>query len=179
MDSSNREVRAGDKRSRGKTRANGYTSVSRDSGGTVRGADSEKEADGEMDTDGRPTRGSAPQPSLIDPSHHSSLIRPSSPSELAAATAVSVSSVLIAGAGFMCDAYDLFIMNVLLVVMGCEYGGQSGDELCKLSSADEASLASAVVVGAVSAHFITQRITAHMAGREPHTQLPFPPPHVL
>ena len=66
---------------------------------------------------------------------------------------LTLSSVLIAGAGFMCDAYDLFIMNVVLVVMGCdassrEDGGAAG--VCELSAVDKSSLASAVLVGSIA-----------------------------
>ena len=176
------------------SRANGYSSLARDShasytasgehtgrvGSEPSGGNSEdalqrqrqQQQSGEQRRDGASssrTAGGASESVAVDvSSSRSTLICPSSPTNAAGAVrptsspAVSVSSVLIAGAGFMCDAYDLFIMNVLLVVMGCEYSG--GGSVCQLSSANEASLASAVVVGAVSRrHICTQERTPTQA----------------
>ena len=137
------EEGGGKRRSFGRSKASGYTSLSRDN------TDRSQRVTDEHD------EASKPQPTVplsADPALHSSLVPASVPASAVAGVAVSVSSVLIAGAGFMCDAYDLFIMNVLLVVMGCQYGLQpTGDNICKLTSSEESSLASAVVVGAVSA----------------------------
>ena len=162
----NRAGGAGGKRSRGKGRANGSDSSRHNDSGKRAGDVQLKEE--KVGSEGAATSqlpraslssssSGASQPLSLDPTAHSSLIVSSSPSSLVA-TSVSVSSVLIAGAGFMCDAYDLFIMNVLLVVMGCEYAPDPAVP-CKLSSGDESSLASAVVVGAV------RRTTQHSTHR--------------
>ena len=66
---------------------------------------------------------------------------------------------VLSGVGFLCDAYDLFIMNVVLVVLGCDAAagrdGQHNDDnaqsvACFLSPQTKSLLATAVLVGSVS-----------------------------
>ena len=82
-------------------------------------------------------------------------LSPSPPSLLQTASAV-----VIAGAGFMCDAYDLFIMNVVLVVLGCDFSFSS----CALSAGDKGALASAVLVGSIAGQ-LTFGVLADVVGR--------------
>ena len=81
---------------------------------------------------------------------------------------LTLSSVLIAGAGFMCDAYDLFIMNVVLVVMGCEassHEGAAAAGVCELSAGDKGSLASAVLVGSIAGQLSFGVLADHLGRR--------------
>ena len=72
----------------------------------------------------------------------------------------------LSGVGFMCDAYDLFVMNVLLVVIGCDLAVQDDADntahtACYLAPASKAALATAVLVGSVSAADTRQLNNAH------------------
>ena len=64
---------------------------------------------------------------------------------------------VLSGVGFMCDAYDLFVMNVLLVVLGCDLAvaddpANTSHVACFLSPSNKSALATAVLVGSVSPH---------------------------
>lgn len=131
---------------------NGYDRVDMDGGMKERGGREEMEEmeDGDGSTATDPSSSPPVTSSSITSSSSSSSSTSPSPPPL------TLSSVLIAGAGFMCDAYDLFIMNVVLVVMGCEYGVTSSDtepsspsSVCELSARDKSVLASAVLVGSI------------------------------
>ena len=61
---------------------------------------------------------------------------------------------VLSGVGFLCDAYDLFIMNVVLVVLGCDLAtaddaDNTAGVACFLSPGDKSLLATAVLVGSV------------------------------
>ena len=104
------------------------------------------------------SHGSASTSASTHPQSPSSLpqpLEPPPPSLLQTASAV-----LIAGAGFMCDAYDLFIMNVVLVVLGCDFSFP----LCELSAGDKGGLASAVLVGSIAGQ-LTFGVLADVVGR--------------
>ena len=63
---------------------------------------------------------------------------------------------VLSGVGFMCDAYDLFVMNVVLVVLGCDFeqaddNGNTQHVACFLPTKSKSALATAVLVGSVSA----------------------------
>ena len=69
-------------------------------------------------------------------------------------TAVAFKTVL-SGVGFMCDAYDLFVMNVLLVVLGCDFAqpddpSNTKHVACFLPAENKSALATAVLLGSVS-----------------------------
>ena len=62
---------------------------------------------------------------------------------------------VLSGVGFMCDAYDLFIMSVVLVVLGCDFAqpddpSNTSHVACYLPPESKSALATAVLVGSVS-----------------------------
>ena len=104
-------------------------------------------------------------------SSYQPMSRPPPPPSSAASPIVFVESrgavvfkTVLSGVGFMCDAYDLFVMNVLLVVLGCDLAeaddpNNTGHVACFLSPENKSALATAVLVGSVS-HTETRRMRA-------------------
>lgn len=50
---------------------------------------------------------------------------------------------------FVADAYDLFVMNVVLVVLGCEFQDPDSKSMCSLETEYKSMLATAVLVGSI------------------------------
>lgn len=87
----------------------------------------------------------------------------------AAAPPINLLTIMVAGAGFACDSYDLFIMNAVLVVMGCSISDPTDPMLksvCHLTASTESTLATAVLIGSMLGQLTFGTIADHIGRKK-------------